>query len=328
MGLKGAFNLVKDSFQAWSQDKATRLAAALSYFAIFSLAPLLIVAITIAGLVLGEQQTQEQVVGLLAEQVGEEGAEQLRTMIAGANQMVEATGLLPTIIALGATVLGASGLFGQLQDALNTVWGVRIKPGLGIVATIRQRAFLLLLVFATGLLLLVLLIANTAVAGVTALLANQLPAPNWVWQLVAILVTVAVISGIVAVIFKYVPMVEVSWRDVWVGAIVTGVLLTIGQIAIGFYLGRTSYSSIYGAAGSIVLLLVWIFYSAQVFFFGAEFTQIYSNRYGSGMRPSDQAVRIRDSDQGTQAPEDDYVAGKDEKDEEDEETAEKDEQAR
>lgn len=281
------FGLMKDTFKAWSEDKASRLGAALAYYTIFAIGPLILVIISIVAIVYGDEAASGQITGAIDDIVGQDGAEFIQTAVKNANQ--GGAGTLGTIIGAATLLLGAAGLFGQLQDALNTIWGVRPKPGGGIMLMLRERFMTFLMVIGTGLLLLVSLLVNTVLAGLGDLLKDTLPGGVFIWQIVNYGISLGVIILLFATIFKVLPDVKIGWKDVWVGALVSAVLFLIGQIALGFYFGLSNVGSPYGAAGSLVSVLVWIYYSAQILFFGAEFTQIYANKYGSQVEPADSA---------------------------------------
>ena len=290
MNIKDIFNLFKATAQDWSEDKASRLGAALAYYSIFSMAPLLLVAIAVAGLFLGDEvSAREQVVATLGTVIGADAAQQVAHMIAGANK--QSSGLLASIIGLGTLLLGASGVFGALQDSLNTIWEVQPKPGQGIWATVKARFLSLTMVFGTGFLLLVSLILTSVLKVVVNSMSEVLPLSG-VLQGVTFVVTFLVVTLLFTMIYKVLPDVEIHWRDVWVGAAITSLLFMIGQAALSWYLGTQSTQSVYGAAGSLVVLLLYVYYSAQIVFFGAEFTQVYANKYGSHIQPAANAIAM------------------------------------
>jgi membrane protein len=289
--LKILFALLKETFKEWQEDKVTRLAAALAYFTIFSLAPLLIVVIAIAGAVFGHEAATGQLVREIRGLVGTDGARVIEDMIQNA-ATPGSGGTLATIIGVVTLILGASGVFGQLQDALNTIWGVMPKPGLGIKETIKNRILSFALVLGIGFLLLVSLVLSAGLSAVDEFLNNQFPGGGLLLQILNFVISYAVITLMFATMYRFLPDVKIAWRDVWVGAAVTAALFTIGKFLIGLYLGNSSTASVYGAAGSLVVLLIWIFYSAQIMLFGAEFTQVYATRYGSHLEPADNAIPI------------------------------------
>ena len=290
--LKTLFSLLKDTFKEWNEDKAPRLAAALAYYTAFSIAPLLIVVIAIASFAFGEEAVRGQLDNQIQEVVGAEAASAIQDMLAATAQ--EDAGVLASVIGVVTLLLGAAGLFGQLQDALNTVWGVEPKPNQGILATLRSRFLSFTMVLGVGFMLLVSLILSTALTALNTWMTNLLPGGGIVLQIINQVISFGVITLLFAAIYKILPDVEIQWRDVWMGAAVTALLFTIGKFLIGLYLAQSSVSSSYGAAGSFVVLLLWVYYSAQILLFGAEFTQVYASRYGSQIVPSENAQFISD----------------------------------
>ena len=271
MQLKELFHLFIDTFTEWSEDRGSRLGAAVAYFTIFSLAPLLVVVIAVAGRVLGEKAVRGDIVGQIAGLVGLNAAELIQTMIVEAGK--PKTGLIATVIGVVTLLLGTTGLFAELHDDLNTIWKIAAKPR-GIVATIRDRFIAFLMVLGIAFLLLVSLVVSAAVAAIGHVLGSDLPASVIVLQVINFVSTLGIGTVLFAIIYKVLPDAEIAWRDVWIGAGVTSFLFTIGQLLIGLYVGYSGAASAYGAAGSLVILLLWVFYSAQIFFFGAEFTQV------------------------------------------------------
>ena len=271
--------LLKDASQKWSADKAPRLGAALSYYTVFSLVPLLVLSIAIAGLVFGQEAAQQAMMGQIESLVGPQSAAAIQQMLDIAQK--PSSGMIASLIAIGTLLLGASGVFAQLQDALNTVWGIESKTGRGIWGTIKDRFFSLVAVLGTGFLLLVSLILSAALAAVGKLFAGWLPGHEAVLHVADFAISFGVITLLFAMMFKLLPDAKIAWRDVWIGAALTSLLFTIGKFLIGLYLGKADVGSAYGAAGSLVILLVWVYYSSQILLFGAEYTAVYANRYGS-----------------------------------------------
>jgi membrane protein len=279
MNLRTIFHVLKDTYQEWNQDKASTLAAALAYYTIFSVGPLLLIAVSIAGLVFGEKAAQGQIVVQIQGWVGPQAAEAIQGMLQATNKPRE--GIVGTAIGIVTLLLGAAGFFGQLQNALNIIWKAK-PPARSIMGTVISRGLTFLMVLGMGVMLLALLAVSAAIATVTAFFGSLLPGPaaGVVLGVVDFVVSFAVITVLFAVIYRVLPDITIHLRDVWVGAAFTALLFTIGKMALGIYLGTASVGSAFGAAGSLVLLLVWIYYSAQIFLFGAEFTQVYANRYG------------------------------------------------
>jgi membrane protein len=286
----GFKDLVKETFAEWSRDKASRLAAALSYYTIFSVAPLLIIAIAVAGLVFGREAATRQLAAEVEGLLGPQGAEVIQGLLQNASKT--GAGIVATAVGVGTLLLGASGAFAQLQDALNTIWEVKPKAGRGVRGMLRDRFLSFSLVLAIGFLLLVSLVLSAALAAVGKYLAGILPVSSALMQGLNFALSFAVTTFLFALIFKVLPDVRIRWRDVWIGAAVTALLFSVGRFLIGLYLGRSSVSSAYGAAGSLVVLLVWIYYSAQILLLGAEFTQVYASKFGNGMTPKPNAERV------------------------------------
>ncbi|PSB23008.1 YihY/virulence factor BrkB family protein [filamentous cyanobacterium CCP2] len=306
MKVSAFFPLLKATFSEWSEDKVPRLAAALAYFTVFSLAPLLVISISIAALFFGEEAARGQIVGQIQGLVGQEGAEAIETMIANADQ--RDGGVVASLIGIVTLLIGASGVFGQLQDALNTIWEVAPKPGRGIFNFIRTRFLSFGMVLIIGFLLLVSLVVSAALASIGTFMSGMLPDLAPLWELVNFAVSFAAITFLFALIYRVLPDVKIAWGDVWIGAAVTALLFTIGRTLIGIYLGSVAVGSAYGAAGSLVIILVWVFYSAQILLFGAEFTQVYARKYGSHIRPTSLAVPLTDEGRVQQGiPRSEYV---------------------
>jgi membrane protein len=285
---RALWDLLKTAGAEWLEDKAARLGAALAYYTVFSIAPLLLMVIALAGLVFGRQAAQGQVVAQLRNLVGPPGAEAIEAMLASASRpeaRYTATGTGAVLL-----LLGAMGLFGQLQDAMNTVWEVRPKPGRGLWGLIQERLLSLTMVMGTAFLLLVSLVASAALAALGGLLGDW--AAGTIGPAINFVISFAVITGLFAMIFRYLPDAEVVWKDVWLGAAVTALLFEIGKLAIGLYLGHSSVASAYGAAGSLVVFLIWAYYSAQIFLYGVELTQVYADRYGSRIVPEPDAEPV------------------------------------
>jgi len=291
MNLKAIYQLLKTTFDEWNDASAPRLGAALAYYTVFSLAPLLLLVIAIAGLFLGEKAARGQIVEEIGDTVGGPVAESIQQMLEHAHSPT--SGGIATAVAIVTLLFGASGVFGQLQDALNTIWQVKPKPGRGILGILRDRFLSMTMVLGTGFLLLVSLVVTAAIAALGKFLTpTALPGGTYLWQGVNLLVSLGLITLLFAMIFKVLPDVKIEWRDVWIGAVITAVLFTVGKFLLGYYLGRGSVTSAYGAAGSLVVLLIWVYYSSQILLFGAAFTRVYATRFGSGVRPAPNAVPV------------------------------------
>jgi len=274
MNVRTFGRLLKVTFGEWRQHKAPRLGAALAYYTVFSLAPLLIITIAVAGLAFGQEAARGQVVEQFRSLVGEESAGLIETMIASARR--PAASIPAAIIGIATLLLGALGVFGQLQDALNTIWEATPQPGRGWRGLLRGRLVSFALVLAVGFLLLASLAVSAGLAALGEYFGGLLTGSEWTLELVNSLISLAVITLLFALIFKVLPDVSLNWRDVWPGAALTALLFTLGKFLIGLYLGRSASGSAYGAAGALIVLLVWIYYSAQLLLFGAEFTRVYT----------------------------------------------------
>lgn len=286
-GPRTLWHLIKEAAADWSHDRAPRLGAALAYYTVFSLVPFLVVVIALIGLVLGQEAAQSAILSHIATLVGDQSAAAIKDMIQRADQ--PSTGLVATGLAVVTLLFGASGVFGQLQDALNTVWGVEPKEGRGVWGFIKDRFLSFVAVLGTGFLLLVSLILSSALAAFGKWFSGLLPLPEALLHLFNFVLSFVVVTGLFALIFKVLPDAKVAWRDVYVGALLTAALFTIGKYALGLYLGKSNVASAYGAAGSLVLILVWVYYSAQILLYGAEFTQVYANRLGERIVPAPDA---------------------------------------
>jgi membrane protein len=281
--------LVRETLSEWLEDKAPRLGAAMAFYAILSLSPFLVIAVALAGLVYGGDAVgaiQAQFEGL----VGPEAGRAIAEVIASKDDPAESW--LASLVGVAMLLLGASGVFGQLQDALNTIWEVEPRPGRGALDVVRERFLSFTMVLGTGFLLLVSLLLSAALAAAGGFFEAHVPGGATLWQAMNALASFAVVTGLFALIFRVVPDAEIAWREVWIGAAVTALLFVVGKFAIGLYLGRSSIGSAYGAAGTLLVLLVWVYYSTQILFLGAEFTQVYANRYGSRIEPARGAVRV------------------------------------
>jgi membrane protein len=277
-------SLIKETYLRWSDDKVPRLGAALAYYTVFSIVPLLIIVIGIAGLVFGEEAAQTYIMTQVQSLVGPQSAEALEEMLKTANK--PSYGYTATGIALVTLLVGASGVFAQLQDALNDIWKVEPKSGRGIIGLIKDRFLSFLAVLGTGFLLLVSLVVSAILSAAGKFVSGWLPAPEAVLHAVNLVVSFAVITVLFAMMFKFLPDARIDWNDVWIGAALTSLLFTIGKFLISLYLGKADIGSAFGAAGSFVIVLVWVYYSSQLLLFGAEFTAVYADRFGSRILPS------------------------------------------
>jgi len=284
------WTLFREAFADWLDDRAPRLGAALAYYTALSLAPLLLIAIGIAGMAFGAEAAQGRVVGELRNLVGDDGGRAIQDMLEHAR--TPSAGIIATTVGAVTLLLGAAGVFGQLQDALNTIWEVTPRPGRGWRGFLKDRFLSLTMVLGTGFLLLVSLVVTAGIAAAGESLRGISPGVEALAELATMLVSFCVVVVLFAMIYKFLPDAEIAWREVWIGAVVTAALFVVGKFAIGLYLGHASIGSAYGAAGSFVVLLVWVYYSAQVLLFGAELTQVYARRTGRRVEPARGAIRI------------------------------------
>jgi membrane protein len=280
-------HLVKLSYREWQQDRASRLSAALAYYTIFSLAPVLIIVIAVTGLFWQQQAVHEQLMSQIQGLVGVEGAKFISNMLTSASN--PARGITATILGIITLIFGALGVFNELHNSLNIIWNVKEEEPKNFLEslkkTILDRFLSFTMILGIGFLLLVSLVISAGLSAVQNTLGNAFPLSEFIWQMINLVVSIGVITLLFALIYKVLPDAEIAWRDVWLGGFVTAVLFSLGKFLIGLYLGNSAVASSFGAAGSLVLLLVWIYYSAQILFFGAEFTQVYANNYGSKILP-------------------------------------------
>ena len=278
-------NLFKLAYQGWTADNASRLAAALAYYTIFSIAPLLVIVIAITGLIWDAGAVRTQILSQVRSLVGAEGAEFVAGLMASTGSPGQ--GILALVIGILTLLFGALGVFNELHNSLNIIWNVRVEKPKGLLQSIKKvildRLLSFTMILGIGFLLLVSLVVTAGLSATQETLGDAFPIPEFILQILNLVISLGVITVLFALIFKFLPDVRLAWRDVWMGAFVTSLLFSLGKTLIGLYLGNSAVGSTFGAAGSLVLLLLWIYYSAQILFFGAEFTQVYANRYGSKM---------------------------------------------
>jgi membrane protein len=296
--LGSAVALFTETLGEWYEDRAPRLGAALAYYMVFALAPGLIFIIGLAALVLGEEQARSQITTQIRDLVGLKAAEALQATIESVHR--QGGGLLPTSLGIVTLLFGLWGVFGELQDALNTIWGVTAKPGRGVLVIIKERFWSFTMVVGVGFLLLVSLAISAWIAAMGTFVGGTLPVPASLLETINAVFSTVVIALMFAMIFKLLPDVTIAWRNVWLGAAVTALLFTAGKSLIGLYLGRSAVASAYGAAGSLVVILIWIYYSAQILFFGAEFTKVYTRRAGIRVVAEETAVPMTDDARANQ----------------------------
>jgi membrane protein len=290
------------TFNEWLEDKAPQLGAALAYYTVFSLAPLVLVLLAIIGVIFREDPNGawNKMTSQMRYVLDPSGVQVVQDIAKTAAK--PSAGLLATIIGIALALFGASGVFGQLQDALNTIWGVKAKPGRAIWEFIRVRFLSFAMVAGICFLLLVSLAVEAVLKGFSNYIEQVMPGGAALAFTIYMVVDLTLVVLLFAMIFRFLPDVQVQWRDVWVGSFMTAILFLVGKWALGLYLGSGAAGSAYGAASSLVTLLLWIYYSSQILLFGAEFTQVYANECGSGGTPSKHAVCIEHTVEEVSAP--------------------------
>lgn len=288
---KGIWYLMKNSGSEFIENNSFRLAGALAYVTIFSLPPLLIVLINFAGAIWGEEAVSGRLFDQIRTVVGDDAAEQVQTMIANFNQ--HDAGTMSTIIGIGTLVFASTTFFATLQESLNAIWNIRVKPESSILYVIKVRATSFGLILSLGLLLLISFVLSAALLILTDYLQSILPSIALVFiYIFNLLLNLFVISMLFALVYKFLPDARIRWRDTLVGAFVTALLFVLGKYGIGFYIGNSEINSTYGAAGSLIVILVWIYWSSLILFYGAEFTQEYASMFGEPIKPKQHAVRF------------------------------------
>ena len=287
-----AFSLLKQTFNEWLQDKAPQLGAALAYYTVFSLAPLILVLLAIVGVIFRDDPAGawDRITQQMSYFLDPSALQVVQNIAQKASQPGKST--IATIIGMALAIFGASGVFGQLQDALNTIWGVKTKPSQGIWGFLRSRFLSFAMVAGICFLLLVSLAVEALLKGFSHYVQSVLAGGIMIAFVVYVVFDFAVVVLLFAMIFKFLPDVEIQWRDVWIGAVITAILFGMGKWLLGFYLGSGAAGSAYGAASSLITLLLWVYYSSQILLFGAEFTQVYAARAGRAFKPSEYAVRV------------------------------------
>ncbi|HEX2855244.1 MAG TPA: YihY/virulence factor BrkB family protein [Opitutaceae bacterium] len=276
----------------WQADNAFKHSAAVSFYTLFSLAPITIIAVGIAGIVFGKEIATQQFTTQMSQLVGKSSSEVIQQAVTASQ--VEDKGWMSTAIGIGLLVLGATTVFGQLQDSLNAIWGVTSKPSRsGWIVMIVQRLISFAMVLTVGFLLLTSLVLTTALTAMVELAKGYFPVAPWLLRGTDLVIGLVIITLLFALLFKVLPDVVVRWREVWLGAFFTAVLFSIGRLLISLYLGHSTIASTYGAAGSLVALLIWIYYSCAILFYGAEFVRAYRIEHGQPVKPKETAVRVR-----------------------------------
>ena len=286
--LRPAADIVRETFSQWVAERAPRMAAALAFYTIFSLAPLLILVVAISGVVFGQEAAQTRIMAQIESLIGPEGARTVLHLIQSARH--PAAGLFASVLGVATMLVGASGVFGELQDSLNTIWDVKANPKAGFLRVLRDRFVSFAMVIGVGFLLLVSLTVSAALSALTEYTGSLVPTLLPTLQALEFFVSLVGITVLFALLYRLIPDAEIAWRDVWPGAVVTSLLFAVGKLAISFYVGHSSFSSTYGAVGSLVVVLLWVYYSAQIMLFGAELTNVYTTSRRK-VRPSLHAVR-------------------------------------
>jgi membrane protein len=283
--------LLQEAARGWIEHRAQRLGASLAFYTTLALAPLTLITIAVAGYFYGEEAARGGIVNQIEHLVGKDGAVAIEALIQKASEPHQSR--LATVISIGLLLFGATSVFAELKDSLDTIWEVKRKPGLGIWLIVKTQLLAFAVVVGTGFLLLVSLLLTAVLTALTHWFAQWLPVPVWTAYLLDLLVSFLVITFLFALIFKLLPDVTVGWKDVWIGAVFTAVLFMIGKSLIGAYIGSASVGSIYGAAGSLVVVLVWTYYSSQILFFGAELIRAYAKYFDPApIVPTELAIPI------------------------------------
>ena len=275
----------------WSGDEAPRMAAALAYYTTFSVGPLLLISIAVAGIVFDPESARREILNQLTGLVGLQGAEVVATVVENASRS-KGGSILGTILGAVVLLFGASGVFGELQTSLNRIWKVERKKGRGVLGWLKDRFFNFTMVLGIAFVLLVSLVVSAALQALGGMVHGWF-GDEFVMKALYAVVSFGVMTGLFALIFKVVPDARTRWSDVWLGAAITAALFTAGKVLIGLYLGKSGVSGKYGAAGSLVVFLIWIYYSAQILFLGAEFTRVWAEVRGHGIAPDRDAERVR-----------------------------------
>lgn len=305
---KSVWMLVKTIVMQWFEDQPFLLASSLSYYTLFSLAPLLIIVIAISGFAFGREAAQQQITGTIQGMMGEQSAQAVKGIIENASSQPR-TGIISALIGVIALIVGAAGVVGQLQTSLNMIWGVKSKSGQGLWGFVRQRFISFAMVLGIGFLLLVSLVISAAVASFSQYIGSFFGGTEVIAHGLDLVISFLLVTALFAMIYKFLPDVKIEWRDVWIGAALTSILFTLGKFVIGLYLGHSGVNSAYGAAGSLITVLLWVYYSALIFFLGAEFTQVYATQYGSGVAPAQYAEPLANQQRETPPPESRAPAG-------------------
>ncbi len=277
--LADTWRLVRSAVSAWVDDYAASMGAALAFYTLFSIAPLLLIVISVAGLVFGQDAARGEIFAQLSGMLGDDSAKAVESMLQGLNR--PEAGIISTIVGVALLVVGATTVFAELQDAMDRIWRAPTRPKGGLWALIRARLLSLGMVMGIGFLLMVSLVLSAGLSALGKWWGPWLGEQAFLAQAINLVISFALVTAMFAMIYKVIPRVKIAWRDVWVGAALTALLFTVGKFLIGLYIGRSGVASPFGAAGSLVVLLLWVYYSAQIFLLGAEFTWVYSHQHAS-----------------------------------------------
>ncbi|HEX8547091.1 MAG TPA: YihY/virulence factor BrkB family protein [Cytophagaceae bacterium] len=289
---KEAGSLLKRTYIEWMEDEPFDLSSSVAYYAIFSLPALLIIIISIAGIAFGREAVQGQISSQIGGMIGPQAGKDIQEMIANAYK--SDTSVISSIIGVATLLFGATGVFLQVQKSLNRVWDVKVDPNAGIKKLVLDRATSLGIIVAIGFMMLISLVVTTGLSALSDWIQNRLPDfILYIFYVVNFLVSLGIVTMLFAIIFKVLPDVKLKWHHVWIGAGVTAVLFEIGRFALGLYFGKSEPASAYGAAGTVILMMLWVFYSCLILFFGAQFTQVYAKRKDKSLRPSEHAVQVK-----------------------------------
>ena len=292
--IKDIPSLVKETYKDWVDDEPFDQSAIVAYYSIFSLPALLIIIVTIAGIAFGQKAVQDQISSQIGGMIGPDAAKDIQGMIASSYQ--QGNSGIALVIGVATLLFGATGVFIALQKALNRIWEVKINPDKsGLKMLIRARAVSFGVVLTIGFLLLISLVITAALTALSGWVEERMPDFFlYIFYVVDFLISISIITLLFAMLFRFLPDVNIEWKSVWTGAVITALLFVIGKYALALYFGKAEPGSTYGAAGSIILILLWVFYSCLIMFFGAEFTQVYARRYGHRVEPNENAIRIHD----------------------------------
>jgi membrane protein len=280
---KTVFQLLNDTIRAFVAGDIVSQGAALSYYTFFAIAPLFVIALAIAGFWFGQDTARRELFGQLNQLLGKEGGDAIQSVVMAASD--SKAGFWATFIAGGTLVVASTGVFVQLQNSLNKLWGVQQIQGKGLRNFVRHRLLSFAMVLGVGFLLLVSLICSAGLAALGNVIGDFITGKEILLKTLNFAISLGIITVLFTMIFKFLPDVKIAWRDVWLGGFITALLFNLGKILIGIYLGRSSLSSVYGTMGSLVILLLWVYYSAQILFFGAQFTYVFTHRFGVRPKP-------------------------------------------